>query len=245
MAQTATYESSWTAPARSADGRRRRSNRTTPLRICDSWTTTIPPWRRKPHSRASRLDNEMHVRTPDGAWLKGFAAWQALLRVMPKLAWLGRIASMPPVRWIGPSAYAFIARHRYSLPGAPARCETRYVRDSRAAVQVIPGPALRDNISRSVKLPNACRDYSNRTMTAPHCPCRGNNSHAGPARAIRNHRARNSRRRRGSARRAAVRAGAAGRRPGTRNRRRPAARATASDWPPEPRRSNWACTRAA
>ena len=70
------------------------------------------------------LDNEMHVRTPDGVWLKGFAAWLALLRVLPKLAWLGRIASVPPMRWIGPSAYAFIARHRYSLPGAPARCES-------------------------------------------------------------------------------------------------------------------------
>jgi predicted DCC family thiol-disulfide oxidoreductase YuxK len=69
------------------------------------------------------LDNEMHVRTPQGAWLKGFAAWLALLCVLPKLAWLGRFASMPPMRWIGPYAYAFIARHRYSLPGAPTRCE--------------------------------------------------------------------------------------------------------------------------
>jgi predicted DCC family thiol-disulfide oxidoreductase YuxK len=70
------------------------------------------------------LDNEMHVRTPDGAWLKGFEAWLALLRVLPKLAWLGSFASMPPMRWMGPSVYAFIARHRYSLPGAPARCES-------------------------------------------------------------------------------------------------------------------------
>jgi predicted DCC family thiol-disulfide oxidoreductase YuxK len=69
------------------------------------------------------LDNEMHVRTPEGAWLKGFEAWLAVLRSLPRLAWLGRLASMPPMRWIGPSAYAFIARHRYSLPGAPARCE--------------------------------------------------------------------------------------------------------------------------
>jgi predicted DCC family thiol-disulfide oxidoreductase YuxK len=75
-----------------------------------------------PFSRAA-LDAEMHVRTPDGAWLKGFEAWLALLRVLPKLAWLGLFASMPPMRWVGPYAYAFIARHRYSLPGAPARCE--------------------------------------------------------------------------------------------------------------------------
>jgi predicted DCC family thiol-disulfide oxidoreductase YuxK len=70
------------------------------------------------------LDKEMHVRTPEGAWLKGFAAWEVLLRLLPKLAWLGHLASVPPLRWMGPSAYAFIARHRYSLPGAPARCES-------------------------------------------------------------------------------------------------------------------------
>jgi predicted DCC family thiol-disulfide oxidoreductase YuxK len=72
----------------------------------------------------TELDEEMHVRTPEGVWLKGFEAWLALLRVLPRLAWLGRLASMPPVRWAGPYAYAFIARHRYSLPGAPARCDS-------------------------------------------------------------------------------------------------------------------------
>jgi predicted DCC family thiol-disulfide oxidoreductase YuxK len=76
-----------------------------------------------PFSRED-LDNEMHVRTPEGTWLKGFAAWQVLLLVLPKLAWLGHLAKMPPMRWMGPSVYAFIARHRYSLPGAPARCES-------------------------------------------------------------------------------------------------------------------------
>ena len=69
------------------------------------------------------LDSEMHVRTPDGQWRKGFEAWAVLLRALPRLAWLGRLAGWPPLRWIGPSLYAFIARHRYRLPGAPARCE--------------------------------------------------------------------------------------------------------------------------
>jgi predicted DCC family thiol-disulfide oxidoreductase YuxK len=76
-----------------------------------------------PFSR-DELGAEMHVRTPEGGWLKGFEAWAALLRALPRLSWIGRFASLPPVRWIGPYAYAFIARHRYSLPGAPARCET-------------------------------------------------------------------------------------------------------------------------
>ena len=76
-----------------------------------------------PFSRCE-LDYEMHVRTPEGAWLKGFEAWLALLRVLPKLAWLGRLASTPPMRSMGRTVYEFIARHRYSLPGAPARCES-------------------------------------------------------------------------------------------------------------------------
>jgi predicted DCC family thiol-disulfide oxidoreductase YuxK len=75
-----------------------------------------------PFSR-SDLDSEMHVRTPEGKWLRGFGAWLAVLKVLPKLAWLGRIASLPPLCWLGPSVYEFLARHRYSLPGAPARCE--------------------------------------------------------------------------------------------------------------------------
>ena len=76
-----------------------------------------------PFSR-DRLAAEMHVRTPGGTWLAGFEAWAALLQALPKLSWLGRLANMPPLRWIGPYAYDFIARHRYSLPGAPARCES-------------------------------------------------------------------------------------------------------------------------
>jgi predicted DCC family thiol-disulfide oxidoreductase YuxK len=71
----------------------------------------------------SDLDREMHMRTPEGRWLGGFEAWLALLRVLPRLAWLGWIAGLPPLRWLGPPLYRFIARHRYSLPGAPAQCE--------------------------------------------------------------------------------------------------------------------------
>jgi predicted DCC family thiol-disulfide oxidoreductase YuxK len=76
-----------------------------------------------PFSR-DELGREMHVRMPDSKWLKGFEAWMALLRVLPKLSRIGWIAGLPPLRWIGPSVYAFVARHRYSLPGAPSRCDT-------------------------------------------------------------------------------------------------------------------------
>jgi predicted DCC family thiol-disulfide oxidoreductase YuxK len=76
-----------------------------------------------PFSRGD-LDREMYLRTPEGKWLRGFEAWLAILRVLPRFAWLGWIAGSPPFRWLGPAVYGFIARHRYSLPGAPARCES-------------------------------------------------------------------------------------------------------------------------
>jgi predicted DCC family thiol-disulfide oxidoreductase YuxK len=76
-----------------------------------------------PFPRAD-LDREMHLRTPDGKWLQGFEAWLAILRVLPKLSWLGRLAGLPPLRWLGSPTYNFIARHRYSLPGAPSKCAT-------------------------------------------------------------------------------------------------------------------------
>ena len=75
-----------------------------------------------PFSR-SELADEMHVRTPGGRWVKGYEAWISLLRVLPKLAWLGWIGGLPLVRWFGPSLYRFVARHRYLLPGAPAPCK--------------------------------------------------------------------------------------------------------------------------
>jgi len=65
------------------------------------------------------LDGEMHMRTPEGKWLRGFEAWLVLLRVLPKLSWLGRIASVAPLRWLGPSVYGFIARHRTAFPARP------------------------------------------------------------------------------------------------------------------------------
>jgi len=71
----------------------------------------------------SDLAREMHVRTPQGKWLGGFEAWLAILLVLPRLAWLGWIAGLPPLRWLGPPLYRFVARHRYSIPGAPTQCE--------------------------------------------------------------------------------------------------------------------------
>jgi len=68
------------------------------------------------------LAREIHVRTPEGNWAIGFEGWLVLLRTLPKLAWIGRAAGSPLLLGLGPSAYRFIARHRYSIPGAPRRC---------------------------------------------------------------------------------------------------------------------------
>jgi predicted DCC family thiol-disulfide oxidoreductase YuxK len=70
------------------------------------------------------FNRELHVRKPDGGWVKGFEAWQAVLCALPKFAWIGRMAAMPFLRWLGPYVYSFVARHRYCLPGSPARCES-------------------------------------------------------------------------------------------------------------------------
>jgi predicted DCC family thiol-disulfide oxidoreductase YuxK len=68
---------------------------------------------------ADELSREMHVRTAGGAWHAGFAAWVAVLRELPLLRWLGMLLGSPLFRKSGPRLYAWVARHRYRLPGAP------------------------------------------------------------------------------------------------------------------------------
>ena len=90
----------------------------------------------------SDLDREMHLRTPNGKWLGGFEAWLELLRVLPRFAWLVWMAGLPPLRWLGPPLYRFIARHRYSIPGAPARCAT----DACAPAHTVLGNAIQNRV---------------------------------------------------------------------------------------------------
>ena len=77
----------------------------------------------------AQLHARMHVQTPDGQWHAGFFGWLAILGALPRWRWLARAMSVPPLRWLGPSAYGFIADHRYQFPGwllrrlgAPALC---------------------------------------------------------------------------------------------------------------------------
>ena len=74
------------------------------------------------------LAAEMHVRGVDGAWSRGFFAWLVVMHALPALAWLAWVLALPPLRWLGPPFYRFIARNRYSLPGAPPRCDTSCMR---------------------------------------------------------------------------------------------------------------------
>ncbi len=74
-----------------------------------------------PFPRAE-LDQEMHVRSPDGSWSAGFAAWVVILRVLPPLAWLGWLLGTTMFRHAGPKLYRWIARNRYRLPGSPPPC---------------------------------------------------------------------------------------------------------------------------
>ena len=78
--------------------------------------------------QAEELAAEMHVCAADGAWSKGFFAWLTVMRALPAPAWLGWVLALPPLRWLGPPFYRFIARNRYSLPGAPPRCDTSCMR---------------------------------------------------------------------------------------------------------------------
>jgi predicted DCC family thiol-disulfide oxidoreductase YuxK len=69
-----------------------------------------------------RLDEEMHVRRPDGSWAVGFAGWAAILRELPRWGWLGWLFGIFPFRQLGPGVYRWIARHRYRIPGFPPPC---------------------------------------------------------------------------------------------------------------------------
>jgi len=71
-----------------------------------------------------RLDQEMHVLGPDGSWHVGFFGWVAILRVLPRLTWLGWLLGIFPVRLAGPGVYRWVARYRYRIPGFPQPCRS-------------------------------------------------------------------------------------------------------------------------
>ena len=69
------------------------------------------------------LADEMHVRTPDGRWSRGYAAWLEVLRVLPAWRWLVPLISVWPFTSLGPRLYRWLAGRRYKLFGIPPPCD--------------------------------------------------------------------------------------------------------------------------
>ncbi len=70
-----------------------------------------------------QMAEEMHVRTSGGRWSKGYFAWIAVIRVLPRWRWLAPILSVWPFTSIGPIFYRWLAKRRYTLFGVPPPCD--------------------------------------------------------------------------------------------------------------------------
>jgi predicted DCC family thiol-disulfide oxidoreductase YuxK len=78
--------------------------------------------RAAPHTR-EEMTEEMHARTADGLWSKGYFAWIEVIRVLPRWKWLVPIMSVRPFTKIGPILYRWLAKRRYTLFGVPPPCD--------------------------------------------------------------------------------------------------------------------------
>ncbi|HEV7904628.1 MAG TPA: DUF393 domain-containing protein [Pyrinomonadaceae bacterium] len=79
--------------------------------------------RAAPHTH-EELAAEMYVRRKaDGGWAKGFFAWIEVLRVLPRLRWLGHVFARWPFTSLGPVFYRQLAKRRYQLFGIPPPCD--------------------------------------------------------------------------------------------------------------------------
>lgn len=78
--------------------------------------------RATPHTH-DELANEMHARTADGRWAKGYFAWIEVIRVLPRWKWLTPILSVWPFTSIGAMFYRWLAARRYTLFGVPPPCD--------------------------------------------------------------------------------------------------------------------------
>jgi predicted DCC family thiol-disulfide oxidoreductase YuxK len=78
--------------------------------------------RAAPHTR-EEMAAEMHTRTADGRWTKGYFAWIEVVRVLPRWKWLVTILSVWPFTKLGPVFYRWLAKRRYTLFGVPPPCD--------------------------------------------------------------------------------------------------------------------------
>jgi len=78
--------------------------------------------RAAPHTR-DEMAEEMHTRSPDGRWAKGYFAWIEVILALPRWKWLVPILSIWPFTKLGPIFYSWLAARRYTLFGVPPPCE--------------------------------------------------------------------------------------------------------------------------
>lgn len=78
--------------------------------------------RATPHTLAE-MTEQMHTRTADGRWRKGYFAWIEVVRVLPRWKWLTSIMSIWPFTKLGPVFYHWLASRRYTLFGVPPPCD--------------------------------------------------------------------------------------------------------------------------
>ena len=78
--------------------------------------------RATPHTREQMAD-EMHARTPDGRWTRGYFAWIEVVRVLPRWKWLAPLMAIWPFTSLGPVFYRWLASRRYKLFGVPPPCD--------------------------------------------------------------------------------------------------------------------------
>jgi len=78
--------------------------------------------RAAPHTR-EQMAEEMHARTTDRRWTKGYFAWIEVIRVLPRWKWLAPILSVWPLTKLGPVLYRWLAKRRYTLFGVPPPCD--------------------------------------------------------------------------------------------------------------------------
>ena len=78
--------------------------------------------RATPRTR-EEMANEMHTRTAEGRWAKGYFAWIEVIRVLPRWRRLSPILSVWPLTKLGPVFYKWLASHRYTLFGVPPPCD--------------------------------------------------------------------------------------------------------------------------
>jgi predicted DCC family thiol-disulfide oxidoreductase YuxK len=69
------------------------------------------------------MANEMHTRTADGRWSKGYLAWIEVVRVLPRWKWLAPLMSVWPFTKLGPIFYRELAARRYTLFGVAPPCD--------------------------------------------------------------------------------------------------------------------------